>query len=167
MSGIAQPLLAPRENEQDYHNDSDDGTIDEGEELLEEIVDGVVDQFVREFELRLASLGPLRLPLRLSLSASKLDTRIPETEEQYRAYVWDFVDKNLSLFYPPGDPSVEELIKRAAERAKDITDEYQLSRGITPSLVKMALYDFVILCGTDISREELGHQLLFKKRKTD
>jgi hypothetical protein len=55
--------------------------------------------------------------------------------------------KNVSAFYEPDDPEVEALIVRAASKAKEMTATYKLSAEVTPELVKLALYDFVILCG--------------------
>ena len=116
---------------------------DEQEDTINEIVAEVVDQFLTEFTKHLG----IQQPENSSLSRS-LTPKIPETEEEYRKYVWGYIERYLHSYYQPGDPYVEELVKSAAIRAKDLTQKYDLEPGTTPKLAVMALYDFVILCGT-------------------
>jgi hypothetical protein len=127
-----------------------DGTIDEEEEFLDEIVDGVVDQFLQEFKQLLAEVflepDSLSLPQPTEVEGSP-PPKPPKTEEEYRTYVWNFIEKNLSAFYEPGDPFVEDIVQKAALRAQELTTTYHLAPETTPKLVKLALYDFVILCG--------------------
>ncbi|KAE8365290.1 hypothetical protein BDV27DRAFT_171724 [Aspergillus caelatus] len=120
----------------DYSNDSN-----EKETFINDIIDEIVDQFLSEFRLHLSALLPEDSPAR-PVSHPKF----PETEEDYREYAWGFIETNLGPFYQPGDAFVEELIRSAAARAKDLTQEYELEPEVTPKLLIMALYDFVILC---------------------
>ena len=110
------------------------GNSDEEEQLIEDIVAGVISQFLEEFGCQMDDLGPGT-------------DKPPETEEEYRKYVWDFVNKDLSEFYKEGDPFVERIVQQAASKSKDLTTTYQLRPEVTPKLVKLALYDFFILCG--------------------
>ena len=106
----------------------------EEEELIEDIVAKVISQFLEEFGCQLNDLGPGT-------------NKPPETEEEYHKYVWNFVNENLSEFYKEGDPFVENIIRQAASKSKDLATTYQLRPEVTPKLVKLALYDFFILCG--------------------
>ncbi|RAK93730.1 hypothetical protein BO79DRAFT_164709, partial [Aspergillus costaricaensis CBS 115574] len=114
---------------------------DEHEDTINEIVAEVVDQFLTEFSRHLGIQQPENSPL-----SRMLAPKIPETEEEYREYVWGYIEHYLQSYYQPGDPYVEELVKSAAVRAKDLTQKYDLEPGTTPKLAVMALYDFVILC---------------------
>ncbi|KAE8356050.1 hypothetical protein BDV28DRAFT_127849 [Aspergillus coremiiformis] len=110
----------------------------EREEAIDEIVEGVVDCFFSEFRKALSHV------------------KVPQTEKDYHDYVWRFIEKNLSQHYQRGDPFVEELVKNAAAHAKDLTQEYDLKAEVTPKVVIMALYDFVILCDDSGSMKRGG-----------
>ena len=43
---------------------------------------------------------------------------------------------------------MKTLAEKASEQADVITAEFELRPEITPQVVKLAFYDFVILCGT-------------------
>ena len=43
---------------------------------------------------------------------------------------------------------MKTLAEKASEQADMITAEFELRPEITPQVVKLAFYDFVILCGT-------------------
>ncbi|KKZ62052.1 hypothetical protein EMCG_03514 [[Emmonsia] crescens] len=103
----------------------------EEEEFLKGLVDNVIDQFFKEFKQQSALIAP---------------PKPPESDEEYSEYIWGFVAKNLSSFYQPGNPFVEGLVREAAVRAKQLTAELDLEPKLTPKLVTLALYDFVILC---------------------
>ena len=134
---------------------------DEEEDAINDIVAHVVDQFLTEFSRRLGIPHPEDMP-----SPSFPEAKIPETEEDYRRYVWHFIERNLRTYYHPGDPYVEELVKNAAARAKELTQKYELEPEVTPKLALMALYDFAILCGmlllfpkTHRCNADLSHQM--------
>ena len=58
-----------------------------------------------------------------------------------------FIKDNLTKFYEPDDHLVKDLAKKAAGQARTVTEEYHLRPEETAGLAKLALYDFVILCG--------------------
>ncbi|KAI9854542.1 MAG: hypothetical protein M1813_000955 [Trichoglossum hirsutum] len=108
----------------------------------EQIASLIIQRFLEAFELQLGGF----IPEAEIIAPPTARNPPPETEEEYRAYVSDFIMKNVSAFYEPDDPEVEALIVRAASKAKEMTATYKLSAEVTPELVKLALYDFVILC---------------------
>ena len=71
----------------------------------------------------------------------------PQTEAEYVAYTEDFVTKNVKNFSKVTENSVKSIAERAAAQADAIAEEFGLRPEVTPELVKLALYDFVILCG--------------------
>jgi hypothetical protein len=58
-----------------------------------------------------------------------------------------FIENNLTKFYKQDDYLVKDLAERAADQARVVTREYRLQPEETAGLAKLALYDFVILCG--------------------
>ncbi|KAE8151440.1 hypothetical protein BDV25DRAFT_171467 [Aspergillus avenaceus] len=114
---------------------------DEEEEFLDKLVKDIVDQFFTEFRLQLRDLAPdddSPTPMQSEF--------IPETEKDYQEYIWRYIKRNLPRFYERGDPFVENLVTRAAACSRQITQEYDLDRKVTPKVAIMGLYDFVILC---------------------
>ena len=75
----------------------------------------------------------------------------PQSEEEYIAYTKDFVENNIENFVDPRDESIKAISKVAAAQADIVTAKFGLSPNTTPGLVKLAFYDFVILCGQLIS----------------
>lgn len=71
----------------------------------------------------------------------------PQTEAEYVAYTEDFVAKNIENFSNVTEESVKSIAERAAAQADAIAEEFGLRPEVTPQLVKLALFDFVILCG--------------------
>ncbi|PYI01687.1 hypothetical protein BO78DRAFT_378632 [Aspergillus sclerotiicarbonarius CBS 121057] len=130
----------------EYSDDESSSVGDEEEDTINGIVADVVDLFLREFSRHLGIPQPENSPRPPWSEANVPPTKVPETEEDYRIYVWRFIENNLRSYYQPGDPYVEELVKNAATRAKDLTQKYELEPEVTPKLAIMALYDFVILC---------------------
>jgi hypothetical protein len=106
-----------------------------------------------ELAIRLADQLPHMLVQQLGVANSpkpKPEPSVPEqpqTAEEYSAYLDDFIEENLANFYPPKDERVRKLAKRAADQAQAVTDKFHLSPELTTGLAKLALYDFVILCG--------------------
>jgi hypothetical protein len=45
---------------------------------------------------------------------------------------------------------MKNLARRASSQAKDVTDKWGLSEETTAGLIKLALYDFILLCGEHI-----------------
>lgn len=62
-------------------------------------------------------------------------------------YTQDFVTKNIENFSEVTDKSVKSIAEKAATQADVIAAELGLRTEIIPGLVKLAFYDFVILCG--------------------
>ena len=62
-------------------------------------------------------------------------------------YTQDFVTKNIEDFSQVTDKSVKSIAEKAATQADVIAAELGLRTEIIPGLVKLAFYDFVILCG--------------------
>ena len=106
-----------------------------------------------ELAIRLADQLPHMLEQQLGVTNSTKLTpepsvpEQPQTAEEYYAYLGDFIEENLANFYPPKDERVKELANRAANQAQVVTDKFHLSPELTTGLAKLALYDFVILCG--------------------
>ena len=71
----------------------------------------------------------------------------PQTKAEYVAYTEDFVVKNVENFSKVTENSVKSIAERAAAQADAIAEEFGLRPEVTPELVKLAFYDFVILCG--------------------
>lgn len=71
----------------------------------------------------------------------------PQTKEEYVAYAQDFVTENIENFVNVTEESVKSIAELAAARADILTAELGLRPEVTPGLVKLAFYDFVILCG--------------------
>ncbi|EEH40229.1 hypothetical protein PAAG_02284 [Paracoccidioides lutzii Pb01] len=105
----------------------------EEEDFLKKLVNSVIDQFFKEFSHQSSRLAPP-------------DNQPPESEKEYSEYIWTFIEKNLSSFYQPGNPFVEDPVREAAARAKQLTAELDLEPKLTPKVVTLALYDFVIFC---------------------
>ena len=62
-------------------------------------------------------------------------------------YTQDFVTKNIENFSQVTDKSVKSIAEKAATQADVIAAELGLRTELIPGLVKLAFYDFVILCG--------------------
>ena len=71
----------------------------------------------------------------------------PETKEEYVEYAEDFVAKNINNFVSVTEGSVKSIAEVAAAQADIVATELGLRPEVTPGLVKLAFYDFVILCG--------------------
>jgi hypothetical protein len=106
-----------------------------------------------ELAIQLANQLPHMLEQQLGVANSSKPTpepsvpEQPQTAEEYSTYLDNFIEENLANFYPPEDERVKELAKRAADQAQAVTDKFHLSPELTTGLAKLALYDFVILCG--------------------
>ena len=67
-----------------------------------------------------------------------------KTEEEYQVFLTVFVTQNLYQFYNTEDNKVNEVACNAAKRVREKT---KISHKLIPGLAKLALYDFVFLCG--------------------
>jgi len=69
------------------------------------------------------------------------------TSREYHSHaVLEFIDENLPEFYNRDD-SLRDLSQKAAVRAEEVTAEFGLRPELTKKVARLALYDFVILCG--------------------
>ena len=67
--------------------------------------------------------------------------------EYHRHVVSEFIDGNLPEFYNQNDSLRRDLAQKAAVRAEEVTAEFGLRSELTEKVARLALYDFVILCG--------------------
>lgn len=72
---------------------------------------------------------------------------MPSTVQEYIVFVRKFVQDNLRGVFNPSDPRVKNLATKAANNVPNVTNRWGLNPGDGPDLVKLMLYDFVILCG--------------------
>lgn len=70
----------------------------------------------------------------------------PQTKEEYVEYAETFVTNNIEHFGKVTEESVKTIAERAAAQADIIAEELGLRPETTAELVKLAFYDFVILC---------------------
>lgn len=80
-------------------------------------------------------------------SARACSVAPPQTKEEYVEYAEDFVAKNINNFVDVTEESVKSIAEVAAAQADIVATELGLRAEVTPGLVKLAFYDFVILCG--------------------
>jgi len=78
-------------------------------------------------------------PWRAQLGSSKL-----ETETEYQDFLEDFTAQHLPLFYDSNNKMVQKVASKAAKRVRE---EMGISHKLIPGLAKLALYDFIFLCG--------------------
>ncbi|ERF72750.1 hypothetical protein EPUS_04803 [Endocarpon pusillum Z07020] len=79
-------------------------------------------------------------------SARACSVAPPQTKEEYVEYAEDFVAKNINNFVDVTEESVKSIAEVAAAQADIVATELGLRPEVTPGLVKLAFYDFVILC---------------------
>jgi hypothetical protein len=61
-------------------------------------------------------------------------------------YVEDFIRNNIRQCFDPKE-ELKNLAEKAAVQADIITQKFDLRPEITPEVMKLTFYDFVILCG--------------------
>jgi hypothetical protein len=70
------------------------------------------------------------------------------TPREYHSHVvLEYIDENLPEFYRQDNSLRKDLSQKAAVRAEEVTAEFGLRSELTKKVARMALYDFVILCG--------------------
>ncbi|KAH0551120.1 hypothetical protein GP486_007536 [Trichoglossum hirsutum] len=77
----------------------------------------------------------------------------PRTTTDYRLYVRKFIKDHLYSFPGFGNTSMKNLARKASGQGKDIAHKWGLSEETTAGLIKLALYDFVLLCDDSNSME--------------
>lgn len=75
---------------------------------------------------------------------AQLPDRPLQEADDYANFLSEFVQQNLRCFYKPHDKDVENIAKQAAEK---VSRELNVPHELMPGLAKLALYDFIILCG--------------------
>jgi hypothetical protein len=72
----------------------------------------------------------------------------PVTVQEFKEHTTGFIsDKGLGSFYSPEDPHLLHLVRQAAEKQEEIMDKYKLAPKEASNIIKLALYNFVVLCG--------------------
>jgi hypothetical protein len=66
------------------------------------------------------------------------------TAQEYTWFLSKFTQEHLRRFYDPNDEAVQNVAMRAA---RDKTRKLNVPQNLMPGLAKLALYDFIILCG--------------------
>ena len=74
----------------------------------------------------------------------------PQTKEQCLTYVEDFITENIPQFFNP-EEELKKHTEKAALQAGIISKKYGLRPEVTLEVMKLAFYDFVILCGKHTS----------------
>ncbi|KAI0411375.1 hypothetical protein F5X98DRAFT_383817 [Xylaria grammica] len=80
----------------------------------------------------------------------------PETPREYRIYITNFTSNNLSGFVF----DYEELAKKAADLTNGANNNFDLDPKFAPGVVKLDVFDFMILC--DNSRSMMLRPALLK-----
>ncbi|KID85680.1 transcription factor RfeF [Metarhizium guizhouense ARSEF 977] len=87
-----------------------------------------------------------------------LQAKPPESPAEYRTYINNFVTNNFPGF-PDLDISIDSLVNAAVAKVKSISEEYHLAPERAPGIVKLAVYDFVILCDDSFSMRKHKRKL--------
>ncbi|KAH0539042.1 hypothetical protein FGG08_004388 [Glutinoglossum americanum] len=123
----------------------------------------VVKVLVREGANRSARDNNGQIPLHLApdpATASELLNRNvskvppPKTAADYQLYARKFVNSHLSKFPDFGDTHMKKLAQKASVRAKEAATKWNLSDETAAGLIKLALYDFVLLCDDSSSMDQ-------------
>jgi hypothetical protein len=56
-------------------------------------------------------------------------------------------EKNLSSFYPPGSPVIEQIAQKAPQLISQVISRWKLPKEIANDVVKLALYDIWLYIG--------------------
>jgi hypothetical protein len=61
-------------------------------------------------------------------------------------------EKNLSSFYPPGSPVIEQIAQKAPQLISQVISRWKLPKEIANDVVKLALYDIWLYIGMRLQR---------------
>jgi hypothetical protein len=118
------------------------------------IVATAIETLAAEFAHRLVEEFPSLLAREIAVAndirqRSQPDTRQlrPQTEQECAVFLDNFIEGNLAEFYQPRGEFVKDLAKRAASQAREASNELCMFPQYTSGLAKLALYDFIFLCG--------------------
>ncbi|KAI1118297.1 hypothetical protein F5Y14DRAFT_258861 [Nemania sp. NC0429] len=68
--------------------------------------------------------------------------QLPTTATEYKSYIFNFTSKSLSGF----DFNYEELAAKASGLADRVDAEFEIDAALAPKIVKLNMFDFMILC---------------------
>jgi hypothetical protein len=71
--------------------------------------------------------------------------RSPHTVDEYTGFLDQFAREYLHKFYGPNDETIRSVARQATQEG---TQKIKVPQNLMPGLAKLALYDFIILCGT-------------------
>jgi hypothetical protein len=83
---------------------------------------------------------PVESPWMAQLSDQPL-----RTADEYMGFLSKFTQEHLRRFYDPNDEIVGNVARQAAQ---ELARKINVPQKLMPGLAKLALYDFIILCGT-------------------
>ncbi|KAH8726771.1 hypothetical protein GQ44DRAFT_592246, partial [Phaeosphaeriaceae sp. PMI808] len=72
---------------------------------------------------------------------------------EYAIDLRKFAQDNLKGVFNPNDPAIKELAEKAAKKVPEVSKKWGLEEEDGPGLVKLMLYDFVILCDDSSSMQ--------------
>jgi hypothetical protein len=98
----------------------------------------ICDHFAEEMTQKSAAVQ--KAPWRAQLPSRSL-----QSVNEYTEFLSEFVQQNLRRFYDPYDETVRDIARQAARNASRKVD---VPHELMPGLAKLALYDFIIFCGT-------------------
>jgi hypothetical protein len=83
---------------------------------------------------------PVESPWMANLSEQPL-----RTVDEYTTFLSKFTQEHLREFYGPNNKAVQSVARKAAQ---EVAGKINVPQKLMPGLAKLALYDFIILCGT-------------------
>jgi hypothetical protein len=76
---------------------------------------------------------------------AQLSDRPLRTADEYTGFLSKFTQEHLRRFYKPNDETVQKVARQAA---LEVARRINVPQNLMPGVAKLALYDFIILCGT-------------------
>ncbi|KAH8698203.1 hypothetical protein GQ44DRAFT_85149 [Phaeosphaeriaceae sp. PMI808] len=83
----------------------------------------------------------------LQLDLTEFKAAIPKTVGEYAINLRKFAQDNLKGIFNPNDLAIKELAKKAVKKVPEVLEKWGLEEEDGLGLVKLMLYDFIILCG--------------------
>lgn len=113
--------------------------------MASEAIQAVAAAFARRIDDKFeAQLASELTAARMASWRAELSSKPLYTQQDYAVFLGPFVTQFLPSFYHADDQAVQEIASRAAETISQTSD---VPHDLVPGLAKLALYDFVILCG--------------------
>jgi hypothetical protein len=112
-------------------------------------------RYVRPESDQLVAKHPVESPWMAQLSDQPL-----RTSDEYTGFLTKFTQEHLRKFYDPNDETVRNVARQAA---REVAYKMNVPQTLMPGLAKLALYDFIILCGTcNVVTSSEKHCYLYK-----